>query len=242
EVYARHVILAMPRRSLELLGNASPLLADPTVQNLLGSVTAHPLFKMFLCYRYPWWKSAGVDAGCSITDMPLRQVYYFGAEPKGPVAYNEELRDSLVMGSYDDGPFVGFWTGLADCAPRPLRGMPNGQRWDYFCATPTMIAQAQRQLKLVHQLEYIPEPYAAAFVDWSVDPFGGGWHSWNIHIKAWEAQAALRKPRPHWNVYICGEAYSSHQGWVEGALETAEDILQHEFELAPPFGEAQGTV
>lgn len=233
-VHARHVILAMPRRALELLGAGNPLLADPGVRALLCSVTPHPLFKLFLCYRYPWWKSAGVQAGCSVTDMPLRQVYYFGAEPEGPATYNEELRDSLVMGSYDDGPFVGFWTGLADCEERPLRGMPNGQRWDYFCATPGMIAQVQRQLKLVHQLEYIPEPYAAAFVDWSIDPFGGGWHSWNIHVKAWEVQAAVRKPRPDWNVYICGEAYSGHQGWVEGALETAEAILQMEFGLASP--------
>jgi hypothetical protein len=29
-------------------------------------------------------------------------------------------------------------------------------------------------------------------------------------------------PRP---IYICGEAYSDAQGWVEGALQTADMLL-----------------
>jgi hypothetical protein len=35
-------------------------------------------------------------------------------------------------------------------------------------------------------------------------------------------------------VFICGEAYSHGQGWVEGALETAEAMLQGHFGLRPP--------
>ena len=30
------------------------------------------------------------------------------------------------------------------------------------------------------------------------------------------------------------EAYSNGQGWVEGALETAELVLQHKFGLSSP--------
>ena len=29
----------------------------------------------------------------------------------------------------------------------------------------------------------------------------------------------------HKNLYICGENYSSHQAWVEGALETSDMVL-----------------
>jgi hypothetical protein len=35
-------------------------------------------------------------------------------------------------------------------------------------------------------------------------------------------------------VYICGEAYSHQQGWVEGALATTESMLQKHLGLAPP--------
>ena len=104
----------MPRRALELLDDDTDYMLHPQVKPLIPTVTPHPMFKLFLCYRYPWWQDAGVNNGRSVTDLPLRQVYYFGSEAEGPAAFNEELRDSLVMASYDDGPFVGFWTGLAE--------------------------------------------------------------------------------------------------------------------------------
>ena len=44
---------------------------------------------------------------------------------------------------------------------------------------------------------------------------------------------AITQPRPGLPVYICGEAYSQQQGWVEGALQTAEIMLQSHFGLAP---------
>ena len=30
-------------------------------------------------FEGPWWKSLGIDSGHSITDLPMRQCYYFGA-------------------------------------------------------------------------------------------------------------------------------------------------------------------
>jgi hypothetical protein len=201
---------------------------------LIESVTGHPLFKLFLCYRYPWWAGTGVDLGRTVTDMPLRQVYYFHSEEVGPSGYNPELRDSLVMASYDDGSFVDFWSGICPTPHRQVRGKPGHGRWQHFASPQGMIDRAQRQLKVVHQLEYMPEPYAAGFIDWGQDPFGGGWHSWNIHVKAWEIRDRLRQPLPDWNVHICGEAYSSHQAWVQGALLSAENVLQGPLGMAAP--------
>ncbi|MCA9968579.1 MAG: FAD-dependent oxidoreductase [Anaerolineales bacterium] len=233
-IQARHLILAMPRRSLELLDpdGDTPFFSHPTLRRLLPTVTPHPMFKLFLCYRYPWWQDAGVDVGRSVTDLPLRQVYYFGSETAGPAPQHAEMRDSLVMASYDDGRFVGFWTGLAD--PEDIAALPpTGTPWDAYQAPQGMITHAQRQLRQVHDLPYIPEPYAAAFMDWGQDPFGGAWNSWNIHVKAWEVRQQMIQPLPDWPVYVCGEAYSAAQGWVEGALQTAEAVLG-KLGLAPP--------
>ena len=44
----------------------------------------------------------------------------------------------------------------------------------------------------------------------------------------------IRKPVDNEEVYICGEAYSINQGWVEGALQTAELMLDEHFGLKPP--------
>ncbi len=65
----------------------------------------------------------------------------------------------------------------------------------------------------------------AAFMDWGQDPFGGGWHSWKAGYRYNEIMPRMRHPVQSENVYICGAAYSSDQGWVEGALETAEQML-----------------
>jgi monoamine oxidase len=44
------------------------------------------------------------------------------------------------------------------------------------------------------------------------------------------------KPVADEEVYICGESYSTYQGWVEGALQTAEMMLTAHFGLAAPDG------
>ena len=226
-VQARHLVLAMPRRALELLDDDTIFLLNPVVRDLIPTVTPHPMFKLFLCYRYAWWQDAGVNNGRSVTDLPVRQVYYFGSEAQGPAAYNQELRDSLVMASYDDGSNVGFWTGLAERGHSTTHCFPPSDepRWNRYKCPPAMIAHAQRQLKLVHDLEYLPEPYAAGFQDWGQNPFGGAWNSWNIHVKAWEVRRQIVQPLPDCPVYIIGEAYSAAQGWIEGALQTAETLL-----------------
>ena len=224
---ARRLVLAMPRRALELLDDDAPFLLDPAVRDLVPSVTPHPMFKIFLCYRYAWWQDAGVNNGRSVTDLPLRQIYYFGSETAGPTAYNPEMRDSLVMASYDDGAHVGFWAGLQEKGHSTTHFFAdNGQpRWQRYACPPAMIDHAQRQLKLVHDLEYLPDPYAAAFQNWGQDPYGGAWNSWNIHVKGWEVREQMLQPLPDWPVHIIGEAYSAAQGWIEGALQTSAALL-----------------
>ncbi len=77
-------------------------------------------------------------------------------------------------------------------------------------------------------------PLAAVFQDWSVDPYGGGWHYYAVGHDGVADSAAMLKPLPGRALYVCGEAYSQAQGWVEGALERAETMLQKHFGLKPP--------
>jgi hypothetical protein len=98
-----------------------------------------------------------------------------------------------------------------------------------------MVLTVQDQLKELHQVENIPQPYIAVFKNWSAKPFGGGFHFWKPHIKPWEVAKRVRRPKQNENVYICGEAYAaSEQTWVEGALKTTELMLQKNFKLEKP--------
>jgi monoamine oxidase len=97
-----------------------------------------------------------------------------------------------------------------------------------------MVDEVNRQLTEMHGMKYVPDYYAAAYMDWSDDPFGGGVNFWNIHEKSWEVIPQMVNPVAGVPVYVCGEAYSGGQGWVEGALQTAELMLQTHFGLGEP--------
>lgn len=242
-IQARSLILAMPRRALELID--SSLLKDNRVQSLVKSVTPRPLFKIFTTYSNPWWTSAGVEAGRSVTDLPVRQTYYWPKDDGSPATSGR----AMLMASYDDGQNIGYWDGYRDKRGRGWRseadpvqarrlfsGADDQSRndsteWNNYPAPARMVQEVTRQLGLLHGLTYTPEVFSAAYRDWGDDPFGGGWNSWNIGAKSWEVKHEITQPYSEDTggalpFYICGEAYSDAQGWVEGALQTADYVLE----------------
>jgi monoamine oxidase len=53
---------------------------------------------------------------------------------------------------------------------------------------------------------------------------------WKIGDHAWkpgyDSEKILKKLlNPMANIYICGEAFSHNQSWIEGALESAKEVL-----------------
>jgi monoamine oxidase len=235
KVLARKLVLAMPRRSLELLDANGPVLSmeNQTVRRLIESVEPIPLFKIFVCYSYPWWKSVNVEVGRSVTDLPIRQCYYWGVEPKD----DHTDGNSALLASYDDDLSVSFWAGLRQQQSQQVVWPPkkgwNEECWENYEAPEHMLAEIHRQLVQMHGVGYAPQPYTAAYRDWAEDPYGGGVNFWQIHAKSWEVIPAIVNPVPGLPVYICGEAYSHEQGWVEGALQTAELMLTQHFDLNP---------
>jgi monoamine oxidase len=246
-LYAKRLILAMPQRSLQLLDQSGPIfgsgaMAD-SVRSLLGSVTALPMFKTYLCYSKPWWEPLGFATGKAVTDLPLRQCFYWGVEGEQPGA-DKSNRNSLLMASYTDCGYEPYWGGLChlDIVQPPTSKVGAGGQehlashdWDAYRApiTAPLVNELQRQLSRIHGITP-PDPYDAAFMDWGTDPFGGAAHCWNIHVKSWEVTQAITQPLKNMPVYICGEAFSSTQGYVEGALETAESVMQKYFGLSAP--------
>jgi hypothetical protein len=72
----------------------------------------------------------------------------------------------------------------------------------------------------------LPSPNGALFFDWGSDPFDAAWHGWAPHFKSWNIRLWMRRPNPHLDLLICGEAYSQRNGWVEGAINSAELALE----------------
>ncbi|MDQ3279930.1 MAG: FAD-dependent oxidoreductase [Acidobacteriota bacterium] len=236
-VRAKKVILAMPRRSLELI--RSTFFDDPWLRANIPSVLIQSAFKLCLAYERPWWRSLGLTAGRSVTDLPIRQVYYFGteAEQEGGLPF----LNSLLMASYNDISTVPFWKGLElgkkfegytpSCLERGVdKIVPDME----FQPTDEMVYIASKQVAQVHALPEIPQPYSAVYHSWNEDPYGGGWHEWKANYRLDQIMCRMRKPVEAEDIHIVGEAYSYGQGWVEGALDTAESTLQYFFGLKRP--------
>lgn len=80
----------------------------------------------------------------------------------------------------------------------------------------------------------VPDPVAGAYVFW--DNFAenpmpeAGWHTWEPGVKSAAVMEYMVQPfKDHEDkerdVFVCGEAYSSEQGWIEGALKSVEMVM-----------------
>jgi monoamine oxidase len=263
---ARSIVLAMPRRSIELLRPEGEVLGldNKEFRQKLSAVSGFPLFKMFLLYPNCWWQDAGVRAGRSLTDMPLRQVYYWPVGLAGAGSAPMRQQAGLVM-VYDDLQNVDFWKGLDGRGGVHKAGVPVSRHgfdidwamfvrhansaavhdgdpfaarliknWEDHPPTRQMVAEIHRQLKVMHAADNAPEPTDAAYMDWSRDPYGGGCHFWNVNFESSKLLESMTQPVENFPCYICGEAYSTNQTWAEGALQTAEIVLQKRFGLPKP--------
>lgn len=266
-VSADCLYLAMPRRSLEMVAEscgAECLLNWPEMKFYLESSVEQPAIKVVMLFDEAWWTDPAcqypprlVDpaagsggspkaqwvGGDSITDLPLRMIYYFGNNvPGGPGIKGGPY---VLLASYDDMNYAEFWNELETqgdftTAPslrrQPLPG-PTSLGTDSAMAEILL-----SQLAEVHGIprKLIPAPTALYYQDWGQDPFGAGYHGWAAHYNICEVMDKVRAPYQRvlktdtHRLFIIGSCYSFDQAWVEGAFCTAESVLQ-DFVGLPKF-------
>lgn len=184
--------------------------------------------------------------GPSITDMPIRQVVYFGdnaRDGKGKKVYG-------ILASYDDIQYSTFWKPL-ELGPNATREIPESRDCQPLEgpreATPVMVKMLRSQLASLHfgpqaDYSYVPEPLETRYMDWSLPPFNAGYHAYKSHYNLGDVQRKIRKPSqlvPNTDseIFIVGETYSNDQAWVEGAFCTAESVLNDFFGIEPIIDE-----
>ncbi|KAA2240740.1 hypothetical protein F0L74_31875 [Chitinophaga agrisoli] len=180
--------------------------------------------------------------GPSVTDMPIRQVVYFGnnaLDSKGKPVYG-------LLAAYDDEQFTTFWQEL-EIGPNKQRERPISENYQPLegprQAPEVMVKALRTQLAQVHfgpQADYsfVPEPLETRYMDWSLPPFNAGYHAYAGHYDVCDVQQKIRKPSQlidgaDADIFIVGEAYSNDQAWVEGAYCTSESVLNDFFGIQP---------
>ena len=97
---------------------------------------------------------------------------------------------------------------------------------DLLSASEALVDSLRAQLAQLQGHEFVQPPTGALYHDWGNDPYGGAWHAWAPHFKSWDIRPLMRQPNPSLDLFICGEAYSQRNGWVEGAINSAERTLE----------------
>lgn len=97
-----------------------------------------------------------------------------------------------------------------------------------------MAKLAHEQLMKVVGVAAAPEPYYAHFQNWTKDPWDAGWHAFTAGNNDDSLIPQIIQPLPNEEIYICGECYSNVQGWVQGALNTSEVMLEKHLGLNYP--------
>jgi monoamine oxidase len=246
------VILALPALALNNLYATSPALNEaknPKARELydnLQSVVSMRLSKVNLYYDQAWWRDGieggrpAIKDGGSFTSLPLGAVYVFD-----PLK-DESANGPAALTIYSDFNNTHFWEELQAIGPKftsPLQEEHDHDRPQVmFPASEAIVGEATSLLKILFQMLSIPRPVLTSYRMWSGEhQFGYAYHQWARFADDRKVMPQLANPVD--NVFICNEAYSDDQGWVNGSLRSADLALAHlgieplPIPVAPPAGQ-----
>jgi len=226
------IILALPRQAIDnvVFDNTGSFQENwdklsRSIKRVFGS-------RMYLVFEDAWWAKSKFGPGAmkpnkihyTTTDLPLRNCTYLGR--------SEDAKNALLIASFADGVAASFWSSLVHPDNRePPTIFQNSIAPPDLVASDRMVMTALEQLQLMHSDRSIPQPIDAVFIDWSKQPSGTGWHSWEPYAQSWLDIPASRRPVMGLPIHICGETFVHHNGWVESAINSAETMLCTYFDL-----------
>lgn len=145
---------------------------------------------------------------------------------------------------YCDYLNINFWRALqqsGDLFDSPLQRVVSGtDPQTVYPASEAVVDAATRLFGLLFNTNDVPRPVLTSARIWSgttslgappAEQFGFGVHQWGLHADDRQVMADLVEPLT--GLYTCGEAFSDYQGWVEGALRSADKVLAAGFGLDP---------
>jgi monoamine oxidase len=250
KLLAGRLVLALPRLPLVKL---SPHLPEHIATHL-DAVNGFPMLKIFFVSNAPWWdydQPPQQYANC----LPTREVHYF----RRPQQQDRDGHGMVLL--YMDRPSTEFWRHylnepdkhdraevdqdarivdafavfVARDVKRALESASSGLKLNAHSKL------VFRDLSLEQATAHIKNSILTYGIrDWARAPYGAANHGWQPGVRSWKVMDAFKAfdfgSGAH-NVHIVGEAYSDYQGFVEGALNSAELALAV-IPPAPPAPEA----
>jgi len=197
QLHGKAVILAVPQKDIIEMLDSLPIKGGRK-KVLQDSVTTIPLFKCFI----EWPRVEGKEPW-------WREAKFL----HGKSTTDMEIRQ---LHYYDREDLLVY------CSGRYARHWDSVFRRDWKEGVKKMLAQ----IKTLHGVDELPEPDWDQVI-WRFWPTGSHKFKTGVNVREALQKATVQQDRsaPDAEVYIVGDAYSEHQGWVYGALQTSDLAL-----------------
>lgn len=219
-VVARSVILALPQRPLHQLDLSRALSRASHAQftRLLHQVKMVPAVKVVLRYRTQWWRDVlgGARRAKVTTDLPIREAMFEG---------DSDGDGGTVLAAFADGATASFWGDMlgADVSSHAKHRVVD-EAVRQMCEAMGVVGVAR---------EAASAPNGAAVQNWDGEINPAAYHAWRPGVYPQEAARVAVQPDSAARVFVAGAAFSTQQGWVEGALRQADWVLRVGFGVRP---------
>lgn len=196
----RCCILALPKNALLQLSILK------SIKKELNSIYETPLCRIYSFYssKNIWWKNIKTKI---TTQTPIRMII--------------PIQDNLIMSSYSDDIFADKWNKINDKETTdPKKNQLNKYITKY---TRDIFGNDCNDCHHRNHRNHIQEPEDSKIFYWK---YGVG--CWKKGVDSISVYHKIIEPfsKTEERFYICGENYSFNQGWIEGALEMADDVYK----------------
>ena len=208
-----NLILAVPvpvLKDLSIVRGKIQGIDDDTLavfHRCLESVKGFDAFRIFPVFKEAWWREKfGIIGGRCNTNTPFKQVYYWNSPPKG------EGPGVLLLYSdfYDAETLESYIPQQPTPCAEDEKNIPS-------LLNSTQTESLRKLLSQIHHTE--APPITKAYIKW--------WPvAWDLYLPHnTPSQTFHQAPTILDPISVVGVGMSLDQGWVEGALQTVEELL-----------------
>ena len=234
---ARNLVLAIPPKATEDILNSSKRLADKDeIMKICKSVEGVHLTKINLYFEDDWWnQDKDIKMyGPSMTSLPCAFIYPFYGDCLAAGCQGCDLCKDIpcpaALTIYCDVNNAQFWSSLQRLGHKFQSPLQNEKK-KLLPASEPVVLEALKQFKKIFNIENIPHPILTSYRSWDgeektniEEEHGYGIHVWELGVDDKAVRKKVSQPTER-NLYMCNEAWSGYQGWVEGSLMSTQDAV-----------------
>ena len=231
-IRAKHVVLAIPPGAAKaiLTSNQSKLDLSGTsesaaVEKVYNATVGEACVKIILYFNNDWWNNFDdvILFGPNSTDLPCGFVYPYYKQFKGERDGGDiQGPNQAALTIYCGSTRAKFWRESQRQGEK-FHSTLQRENTGLIPASELVVYEAINQLKKVFNVEEVPNPILTSFRSWDGEgDHGYAYHYWGLGVDDLNLETA--QPVEGKNLYLCSEAWSGYQGYVEGALMSTENV------------------